>query len=168
MEKRSERSLPLSVCLSPTAVFHTWAAGTDVCAGVPSPCHAIHGLAVVNGAIGYQIWRRGGTTRPLLTDTCQGINWSYVIFRHPLVYTLKIRRLVLIWWVTAGVLQVDLTQEDGNRIFLTRTGTDFILTKCHHLTKNGSSHHIIILLFISCFFCWIVDHSCEIVRNINS
>ncbi len=66
-----------------TAVLLTWAAGTDVRAGVPSTYHAIHGVAVVNGAMGYQIWRRGRTVLPLLTDTCQGINWSCVTSRHP-------------------------------------------------------------------------------------
>lgn len=48
----------------PTAVLHTWEAAADVRAGVPSPCHAIHGVAVVNGAMSYQIWRRGRTALP--------------------------------------------------------------------------------------------------------
>lgn len=68
-----------------TSVLHTWAALTDVRTGVPSPPHAIHGAAVVSGATGYQIWRRGRAAWPRLGDTCQSINWPDVTFRHPWV-----------------------------------------------------------------------------------
>lgn len=44
-----------------SAHCHAWVAGTGVRAGVPTPCHAINGVAVVNGATGYQIWRWGLT-----------------------------------------------------------------------------------------------------------
>lgn len=75
--------------------LQTWGAGTDACAGVPSPCHAIHGVAVVNRAIGYQIWRRGRTAPSHRHSS------GYIMVRRgisaPLVYTLKIRCLVLIW-----------------------------------------------------------------------
>lgn len=71
-------------CISAlTTALCPWAASTDVRMGLPFPYHAIHGVAVVNGAMGYQIWRRGCTARPHLTDTCQGINWPDVTFRHP-------------------------------------------------------------------------------------
>lgn len=112
-------------CLSAlTAVLHTWAAGTDVRAGVPFPCHAIHGVSVVNGAMGYQIWRTGRTARPLLTDTCQGINWSDVTFRDPLVYTLKIRCLVLIWWVPARLTEGGLKK--ANQWIYDKMDTGFL------------------------------------------
>lgn len=70
---------------------------TNARAGVPSPCHAIHGVAVVNRAKGYQIWRRGRTARPLLTDAPRIINCSGVALLHPPVYALEFRSLVAIW-----------------------------------------------------------------------
>lgn len=53
--------------LCPHHCLHKRAAGTIVYAGVPPPCHAIHGVAVVNGALGYQIWRKGRTDPCTLT-----------------------------------------------------------------------------------------------------
>lgn len=65
--------------LSLAPVLQTWAAR----AGVPSPCHAIHGAAVVNTAKGYQIWRRGSTARPLLTHAPRTINCSGIALLDP-------------------------------------------------------------------------------------
>lgn len=69
--------------MSVAPVLHTRAAPTHARAGVPSACHAIHGVAVVNRAKGYQIWRRGRTARPLLTDAPWIINCSGVALLHP-------------------------------------------------------------------------------------
>lgn len=84
---------------SPTAVLHTWEAAADVRAGVPSPCHAIHGVAVVNGATGYQIWRRGRTALPPSHTHSSGYKLDRGGTPAPPqpAHTLKIRRLVLIW-----------------------------------------------------------------------
>lgn len=87
--------------LSAAPGLPTWAAYTDARAGVPSPCHAIHGVAVVNRATGYQIWRRGRAACSLLTDAPPIINCPGVALLHPPppVYALEFRSLVAIWWV---------------------------------------------------------------------
>lgn len=74
---------PVIVWRSGPPVLHTWAAHTQVPrAGIPAPCHAIHGVSVVNVAKGYQIWRRGRTARPLLADAHWIINCSGVALLH--------------------------------------------------------------------------------------